>query len=70
MKTNPFEQVFEKLLNSKEVGKLFGVSSATVLRMARAGRLPCVKVGNLWRFSVSHLDAWVASGTTFSRKSF
>jgi excisionase family DNA binding protein len=69
MKTNPSEQVFERLLNSKEVGKLFGVHSATVLRMARAGRLPCVKIGKLWRFSVSQLDAWIASGTTLSRNS-
>ncbi len=53
MKTNPCEQVFEKLLNPKEVGKLFGVFSATVLRMARAGRLPGVRFVRLWRFSVT-----------------
>jgi excisionase family DNA binding protein len=69
MKQNPCEQVFEPLLNSREVAKLLGVHPATLQRMARAGQLPCVKVGKLWRFSVSQLDAWVASGTTSGRKS-
>jgi excisionase family DNA binding protein len=69
MKTNPCEKVFESLLNSREVGKLFGVHSATVLRMARAGQLPCVKVGKLWRFSGSQLSAWVESGTTPTQRS-
>ena len=41
--------------------------AATVLRMARAGTIPCVKVAKLWRFSVSQLDAWVASGTSIGR---
>ena len=51
MKTNPCEQVFEPLLNSREAGKLLGVHPATMKRLATAGKLPCVKVGKLWRFS-------------------
>jgi len=47
MKTNPCEQVVEHLLNSTEVAKLLGVHSATLQGMARAGQLPCVKVGKL-----------------------
>jgi excisionase family DNA binding protein len=63
MRLHPCEQVFEPLLNSKNAAKFLGVHAATVLRMARAGRIPCVRVGKLWRFSISQLDAWVASGT-------
>ena len=66
MKTNPSEQVFEPLLNSREAGKLLGVHPATMKRLARAGKPPCVKVGKLWRFSVSQSNASVASGTTSS----
>jgi excisionase family DNA binding protein len=68
MKTSPCEQVFEPLLNSKEVARLLGVHPATLQRMARASQLPCVKVGKLWRFSVTQLDAWIASATPCGRK--
>lgn len=68
MNANPCEQVFERLLDAKEVAKLLGVHQATLHRMARAGQLPCVKVGKLWRFRVSQLDRWIASGMTTNRK--
>jgi hypothetical protein len=41
MKTNPSEQVFEPLLNSREAGKLLGVHPATMKRVARAGKPMC-----------------------------
>jgi excisionase family DNA binding protein len=69
MNANPCEQVFERLLDSREVTKLLGVHHATLQRMARAGQLPCLKVGKLWRFRVSQLDAWIASGITAKRNS-
>jgi excisionase family DNA binding protein len=68
MKANPCEQVFEPLMNSTEAAKLLRVHPATLQRMARAGQLPRVKVGKLWRFSTTQLDAWVASATTCGRK--
>jgi excisionase family DNA binding protein len=67
MKPHPCEQAFEPLINARDAAKLLGVHAATVLRMARAGKIPCVKVGKLWRFSVSELDAWVAAGTSVIR---
>lgn len=67
MNANPCEQVFEKLLDSKEVALLLGVHHATLQRMARAGQLPGMKVGKLWRFRVSQLDAWIASGISAKR---
>lgn len=68
MKLHPCEQVFEPRLDSEDAAKLLGVHAATVQRMARAGKLPCVKVGKLWRFSVHELDAWVASGASITEK--
>ena len=69
MKTNPCESVFEPLLNSTETAKLLGVNPGTVHRLARAGQIPCIKVGKLWRFSASQLSAWVSSSSNAVRKS-
>ena len=59
MNANPCTKVFEfePPLNVREVAKLFGVNHAMLLRMARSGQLPGVKVGKLWRFRVSELNS-------------
>jgi excisionase family DNA binding protein len=70
MNANPCTKVFEfePLLNVREVAKLFGVNHAMLLRMARSGQLPSVKVGKLWRFRVSELNSWIASGMSAKRQ--
>ncbi|MBU0507706.1 helix-turn-helix domain-containing protein [bacterium] len=37
-------------LTTTEVAKLLRISTSTVQRMAREGRLSAIKVGKLWRF--------------------
>jgi len=50
---------FEPLLDSHEVAKLMGVHPETVKRRARAGEIPGIKLGKLWRFRASALDSHV-----------
>jgi len=68
MIANPCQAVCEPLLRVGEVAKLLGVHPSTLLRLATSGRLPGVKIGKLWRFRGSDLDAWVASGSAAERK--
>jgi len=70
MNANPCKTAseFEPLLNIREVAKLFGVNHAMLLRMARSGQLPGVKIGKLWRFQVSELNSWITSGISAKRE--
>jgi excisionase family DNA binding protein len=52
---------FERLLDSIEAAGLLGINSHTLQRMARAGDLPGIKIGKLWRFRRSALDKWLDS---------
>lgn len=49
----------EELLTGQEVAKLFRVHLSTVLRWAKAGDLPAVKVGGVVRFRRSDIDRLV-----------
>jgi len=49
----------EKLLSVREVAHFLGVDEATVYRKARAGQLPTVRVGRLWRFPQIRLMRWL-----------
>lgn len=45
----------ESLLTTREVAWRLRVSTSTVRRMAREGRLPALRVGRLWRFPLQEL---------------
>lgn len=51
-----------EVLTSVEVAAIFDTSEVQVRRWADAGRLPCVKIGRVWRFSRTRLEEMVASG--------
>ena len=51
----------EDLLTTDEAAAFLKISPATLQRLARAGRIPAVKVGKLWRFRKAALDAWLDS---------
>lgn len=50
-----------RLLTTREVADLLGLSPATVLRRWRAGELPGYRLGsNVLRFRDSEVEAWLA----------
>jgi excisionase family DNA binding protein len=53
---------FEPVLNSEEAAALLQIHPKTLQKMARQGRVPAFRIGDLWRFRASELDAWLRSG--------
>jgi excisionase family DNA binding protein len=55
----PASEAEDRLLTTRQVATMFGVSPATVLRWWRAGRLPGFRVfsSNVLRFRLSELEA-------------
>ena len=50
----------DKFLTAKEVVKCLHVNLRTVYRLIQTGEIPAVRVGRLWRFRKTEIDAWVA----------
>lgn len=52
-----------KLLTSVEVCAQFhSIERHFLLRLARRGEIPCVRIGRQYRFPCEALQTWVASG--------
>ena len=49
-------------LGTKEIAEHFGITVVTVRKWITAKRIPCHRVGKLWKFKVSEVDAWITSG--------
>lgn len=49
-----------KLLTPDDVAALISVERVTVIRLARAGKIPSLKIGKVIRFRPSTIEAWMA----------
>lgn len=52
---------FEPILTSEQAAAYLKIHPKTLQRMARQGRIPAYRIGDLWRFRASELEAWLAS---------
>ncbi len=48
-----------ELLTTKQLQEILQVDRTTIYRMAEAGRIPAIKVGNQWRFPRHQIEAWL-----------
>ncbi|MRS11725.1 MAG: helix-turn-helix domain-containing protein [Actinobacteria bacterium] len=57
----------EELLSIETVARYLGVSERTVYNRVRAGDLPALKVGRLWRVRAADVEAWLGRGRSNGR---
>ena len=58
------------LYTMKEITEKLKVSSETVVREIKAGRLQAIKIGKQWRFSEDQIDTYILSRTTKKKKAW
>ncbi len=52
----------ERWLSVEEISGHLGISKETVYRWLEKNRIPSHRIGKLWKFRVSEVDAWVTNG--------
>ena len=62
MNNHPNE--IERWLSLGEISKHVGCSKDTIRAWIRKGTIPYHKVGRLYKFKVSEVDAWIESGAS------
>lgn len=56
---------FEPLIDSATAAELLGIHEKTLQRMARAGRVPGIRVDKFWRFRKTELNGWIETELKF-----
>ncbi len=52
----------EAWVSTKEISEHMGVTIETTRKWIKLDKIPCHRIGKLWKFKVSEVDAWVTSG--------
>jgi excisionase family DNA binding protein len=53
----------ERWLSVEEIAAHLGVNRDTIYKWIERKKMPAHKVGRLWKFLASEIDAWVKKGT-------
>jgi excisionase family DNA binding protein len=51
--------VSERLLTPEEVATMLRISRVSIVRQSRAGKIPAIKLGKVWRFRRSTINRWL-----------
>ena len=54
---------FEPLLDTEQAAALLQIHPKTLQKLARGGTVDGIRIGKLWRFRASALNAWLAKMT-------
>ena len=54
----------EKWSSLEEMAEHLGVSKDTIYRWITNKKMPAHKIGRLWKFKISEVDAWIKSGAS------
>jgi excisionase family DNA binding protein len=54
----------KEILGVQEVGKMLGISPATVSKMARSGELPARKYAGAYKFDIGEIREWMEARAT------
>ncbi len=52
----------EPWVGTREIAEHLGITLETMRVWIKNGKIPCHRVGKLWKFRISEIDEWVISG--------
>lgn len=54
----------DRWIGINELSEYLGVSTDTIRNWIKKTNIPAHKIGKLWKFKLSEVDAWVKSGNS------
>lgn len=59
--------IISDIMTIRDVADYLRLSEATIYQMARAGRIPALRMGRTWRFKKENIDDWIENATEKSK---
>jgi excisionase family DNA binding protein len=49
-------------MTTKEIAKYLKLHAITICKLSKEGKIPSIRIGNVWRYDKVAVDAWIAGG--------
>jgi excisionase family DNA binding protein len=59
VKIQPTAQAVQKLLRPEDLARVLGVPRLQIIRQSRAGKIPAVRIGKVYRYRATTIDSWL-----------
>jgi excisionase family DNA binding protein len=51
-----------EIMTTKEIAKYLKLHEVTICKLSKEGKIPCIRIGGVWRFVKEVVDEWIARG--------
>ncbi len=55
----------DRMMKAEELSSMFSVPMRTILRLAKEGKVPAIKIGGRWRFDRDVIEQWMQDSTSY-----
>ncbi len=55
----------ERMMKAEELSSMFSVPMRTILRLAKEGKIPAIKIGGRWRFDRNKIEQWMQDVSSY-----
>ena len=54
--------ILAQIMTTREMAKYLKLHQITICKLSKAGKIPSVRIGRVWRFDKEVIDEWIARG--------
>lgn len=51
-----------QIMTTKEMAKYLRLHQITICKLSKAGKIPSIRIGRVWRFDKEVIDEWISKG--------
>ena len=51
-----------QIMTTKEMANYLKLHQITICKLAKAGKIPSIRIGRVWRFDKDVIDDWITKG--------
>jgi excisionase family DNA binding protein len=55
--------IMAKIITTKEMAKYLRLHEITICKLSKEGKIPCFRIGRVWRYDKDAIDEWINHGT-------
>jgi len=62
LKDHTGDSILAQIMTTKELAEYLRLHQITICKLSKEGKIPCIRIGRVWRFDKEVIDEWISKG--------